>query len=148
MFDDYSFLIIVAIIFIFFVYPQCTCNEKENYENNNNTVIYDNLDDQYKSITDGNEYSKDNIENAKKDKTQKFKSSETPIITMGTPNPLESEIKPMIHPSKSLFYFHHHKSHPSCCGSTAYSSDQGCVCWTPNMNVKYCRKSSAISPSS
>ena len=146
MFDDYSFLIIVAIIFIFFVYPQCTCNEKENYENN--TIIYDNLDDQYKSITDGNEYSKDNIENAKKDKTQKFKNSETPIITMGTPNPLESEIKPMIHPSESLFYFHHHKSHPSCCGSTAYSSDQGCVCWTPNMNIKYCRKNSAISPSS
>ena len=147
MFDDYSFLIIVAIIFIFFVYPQCTCNEKENYENNN-TIIYDNLDDHYKSITVENHHSKGNIENAKKDKTQKFKNTETPIITMGTPNPLESEIKPMIHPSESLFYFHHHKSHPSCCGSTAYSSDQGCVCWTPNMNIKYCRKSSAISPSS
>ncbi len=72
MFDDYSFLIIVALIFIFFVYPQCTCNEKENYENNN-TIIYDNLDDHYKSITVENHYSRDNIENAKKTKLKKFK---------------------------------------------------------------------------
>ena len=52
------------------------------------------------------------------------------FVPQGTPLPLKHEEIYQAIPKDSMFLFAKNRSSPACCPST-YSSDQGCVCVTP-----------------
>jgi len=52
------------------------------------------------------------------------------FVPQGTPLPLKHEMQFMSLPKDSMFMFAKNKASPECCPST-YSTDQGCVCTTP-----------------
>jgi hypothetical protein len=143
--ENSTLLLIVAIIviFYFFSYGNRTIQEFENSpeETPKDVDELDNLHDIFNDITVGNPVSVANKEAPTNDKTQ---TQQNGYVYFGTPINLEDNYMPV--PQQSQLYFKNNTASPECCPST-YTTDLGCVCWTPQQQ-EYRRQNSAISPSS
>jgi len=144
---EYSDLLLIVAIAVIFYFLTCDNRKIQNFENAPKTVSkdieeVDNLDEVFNDITVGNPASYANRDAPTGDKTQK---QEDPYVYFGTPIDLKDKF--MALPQEPMAYFAKHKASPDCCPSN-YSSNGGCVCWTPKHTSEHPRHNSAISPSS
>ena len=144
---EYSNLLLIVAIVAIFYYLAYASKTVQNFENAPQSVSkdveeLDNLDEVFNDIADGNPISYANREAPKEDKTQK---QQDPYVYFGTPIDLNDKHTAL--PQQSMAYFANHVASPECCPSN-YSSNGGCVCWSPTHTMDYPRRNSAISPSS
>lgn len=144
---EYSNLLLIVAIVVVFYFLTYGNKTVQNFENAPPTVSkdmeeLDNLDDVFNDITVGNPVSYANRDAPTNDKTQK---QQDPHVYFGTPMNLEDNYMPV--PEQSMAYFANHVASPQCCPSN-YSSNGGCVCWSPTHSTESRRQNSAISPSS
>ena len=144
---EYSNLLLLVAIVAIFYYLAHTSRTVQNFENSPQSVSkdieeLDNLDEIFNDIADGNPISYANREAPTEDKTKK---QQDPYVYFGTPIDLND--KQMDLPQQPMAYFANHVASPKCCPSN-YSSNGGCVCWSPTHTSEYPRRNSAISPSS
>lgn len=144
---DYSNLLLIVAIVAIFYYLVHSSRTVQNFENAPKSVSkdieeLDNLDEVFNDIADGNPVSYANREAPTEDKTKK---QQDPYVYFGTPIDLND--KQMALPQQLMAYFANHVASPECCPSN-YSSNGGCVCWSPTHTSEYPRRNSAISPSS
>ena len=144
---EYSNLLLIVAIVAIFYYLAYGSKTVQNFENAPQSVSkdveeLDNLDEVFNDIADGNPISYANREAPKEDKTKKHQD---PYVYFGTPIDLNDNHTAL--PQQPMAYFANHVASPECCPSN-YSSNGGCVCWSPKHTLEYPRRNSAISPSS
>ena len=144
---EYSNLLLIVAIVAIFYYLAYASKTVQNFENAPQSVSkdieeLDNLDEVFNDIADGNPLSYANREAPKEDKTQ---TQQDPYVYFGTPIDLKDKHTAL--PQQPMAYFANHVASPECCPSN-YSSNGGCVCWSPTHTTDYPRHNSAISPSS
>ena len=144
---EYSNLLLIVAIVAIFYYLAYGSKTVQNFENGPQSVSkdveeLDNLDEVFNDIADGNPISYANREAPTNDKTQK---QQDPYVYFGTPIDLNDKYTDL--PQQPMAYFANHVASPECCPSN-YSSNGGCVCWSPKHTSEYPRRNSSISPSS
>jgi len=146
---DYSNLLLIVAIVAIFYFLTIGNATIQNFENATSSQAaskdmeeIDNLDDVFNDITQGNPISYANRDAPTNDKTQ---TQQDPYVYFGTPNDLKDNY--MALPEQSMTYFANNVASLECCPSN-YSSNGGCVCWTPAQYPENRRRNSAISPSS
>lgn len=144
---EYSDLLLIVAIAVIFYFLTCNNRKIQNFENAPQTVSkdieeLDNLDEVFNDIADGNPLSYANREAPTNDKTKKHQD---PYVYFGTPIDLNDKYTAL--PQQPMTYFANNVSSLECCPSN-YSTDRGCVCWTPKHTLEHPRHNSAISPSS
>ena len=144
---EYSNLLLIVAIVAIFYYLAYASKTVQNFENAPKSVSkdieeLDNLDEVFNDIADGNPISYANREAPTNDKTKKHQD---PYVYFGTPIDLNNKHTAL--PEQPMTYFANNVSCLECCPSN-YSTDKGCVCWSPTHTTDYPRRNSAISPSS
>ena len=131
----------VLVVLSIYIYIRLYKQGIESFENRTLNCQGDLKDD----IAQGNPASLSGYPNPYIDINQK--GIQDPIIYQGSGIPLIHEDHPTIPNDSSMFYFKNYSCRPECCQYSAYSCNNGCVCWEAPPQ-SYLEQNSQLSPRS